>query len=153
MKIKIKKVSENAQIPKKAHNTDACFDVFASEIKTKSASGVETVVVKLGFSTEIPEGYKGILVPRSSLTDTTWMMQNSPGQIDESYRGEYQMRFKQLLCFNNDTKDVFKQDFPYKVGDRVGQVYFEKVLETEFEVVKELSDSERGSGGFGSSGK
>jgi len=153
MKIKIKKLSENARVPKKAHTTDACFDVYASEIEVKDASGVETVVVKLGFSTEIPEGFKGVLVPRSSLTNTTWMMQNSPGQIDASYRGEWQMRFKQLLCFHNETKTPFRQKFPFEVGDRVGQVFFEKVLDIEFEENEGLSDSERGKGGFGHTGK
>lgn len=154
MKIKIKAESKNFIMPKKAHSTDACYDVFASEIETKvNESGTETVVVKLGFSTEIPEGYKGVLVPRSSLTNTTWIMQNSPGQIDAGYLGIWQMRFKQLLCFDNETKTVFKQTFPYKVGERVGQIYFEKVLDVELEESIELEESARGKGGFGSTGQ
>lgn len=153
MKVKIQSLRDNTIIPQKAHSTDACFDVTASLIETVGEGGTETTVVYLGFSTEIPEGYKGVLVPRSSLTKTTWMMQNSPGQVDSGFRGELQMRFKQLLCFDNATKAAFKQPFPYKVGERVGQIYFEQVIDVELETSDKLSSTERGAGGFGSTNK
>lgn len=150
MKVKFKKVRDNFKIPTKGTDNAACFDVYASEID--DFDGVSTIVY-LGFKTEIPEGYKGVLVPRSNFTKTTWMMQNSPGQIDSDYRGEWQMRFKQLLVFDNITKEIYRELFPYKVGERVGQIYFEKVLDVEIEQSTSLSETDRDEGGFGSTGK
>ena len=143
MKVKIKKLHPEAKIPLKATKEAACADVYATEI-LKDEIQKYNVTVKLGFSTEIPNGYKGIIVPRSSFTHKGWVMQNSPAQIDSDYRGEWMIKFESLDDY---------LPFPYKVGDRVAQIFFEKVVDYEFEEVTEVAVSERGEGGFGSTGK
>ena len=104
------------------------------------------IVVGLGFKTEIPKGYKGIIVPRSNLTKFHWILNNSYGVIDSDYRGEWMAVFTAL-----EFSELI-QPFPYNVGDRVAQIYFEEVLPVSFDVVPELESSERGEGGFGSTG-
>lgn len=152
MVVKIKKLHENAVIPKKATELAAGHDVTVTEIIQESE---DFVICKLGFALTPPPGYKVVLVPRSSLTKTKWILQNSPGQGDEDYRGEYQFRFRALpstayIKYNNGT--LIYQDFPYKVGDRIGQMFIEKVIDFEFEEVEELSVTERNTGGYGSTG-
>lgn len=143
LKIKLQKVTEDARMPIKGSEHAAAYDVYAHSI-TSTENG--KVKVGLGFKTEIPKGYKGILVPRSNLTKFRWVLNNSYGVIDSDYRGEWMAIF--TLIDNNDVNDTF----PYAVGDRVAQLYFEEVLPVSFEVVPELESSERGEGGFGSTG-
>jgi len=143
LKIKLQKVTEDARMPIKGSEHAAAYDVYAHSI-TSSENG--KVKVGLGFKTEIPKGYKGILVPRSNLTKFRWILNNSYGVIDSDYRGEWMAIFTQID--NNDSNDTF----PYGIGDRVAQIYFEEVLSTSFEVVPELESSERGERGFGSTG-
>lgn len=141
--IKIKLVHPNAKLPVKATEEAACFDVFAAEITKVSHSHY---LVNLGFATEIPKGYKGVIVPRSSITKFFYeklSIKNSPGQIDSDYRGEWKIVFE---C------DEYLS-FPYKVGDRVAQIFFEKVIPVEWNTVDSLSDTKRGGGGFGHTGK
>ncbi len=104
------------------------------------------IAVGLGFKTEIPKGYKGIIVPRSNLTKFSWVLNNSFGVIDADYRGEWMAIFTPII--NGGPIP----EFPYSVGDRVAQIYFEEVLPISFDVVSELEKSERGEGGFGSTG-
>jgi dUTP pyrophosphatase len=146
MKIKIKKLHPQAKIPLKATKEAACADVYATDIFHNSQNEVK---VHLGFSTEIPKGYKGIIVPRSSFTQKGWVMQNSPAQIDSDYRGEWMIKFEAIPVEFAETYPTF----PYIKGDRVAQIFFEKIVDYEFEEVKEVQVSERGSGGFGSTGK
>lgn len=143
MTIKFKKLHELFELPNKAFESDACFDVKATRIEYKSDG---LVICYLGFSTEIPIGYKGVIVPRSSITNTSWVMQNSPGQVDCSYRGEWQVRFR-------STNNIISSVFPFTLGDKVAQIYFEPVLCVNLALVEELVDTQRGSGGFGSTGK
>ena len=153
MKIKFRRLNENAVVPVFATKGAACADVVATEIVKQDSYNV---TVKLGFATEIPEGYKGVVVPRSSFTQKGWVMQNSPAQIDSDYRGEWMLKFQSLTFDAVSTRhnliDLLPEDFPYEVGDRVAQVYFEKVEQAEFVVVDELESTERGEGGFGSTG-
>lgn len=163
--IKIKLLSETAQIPVKAHPTDACFDVFADRIEQIED---DFYVVYLGFALEIPDNWKAVCVPRSSFTKTKWLVQNSPGQIDSSYRGELQYRFRaipkkadihQFSVQHRGNRQEREQlvlvfdEFPFRVGDRVGQMYFEPVHEVNFIKTHELSQTNRNEGGFGSTGK
>ena len=104
------------------------------------------MVIGLGFKTEIPRGYRGVLIPRSNLTKHPWMMNNSMGIIDADYRGEWKMILTPL------NGDLITNALPYGTGDRVGQIYFEAVTPVEFIEVDELSETERGTGGFGSTG-
>jgi dUTP pyrophosphatase len=163
MEIKIKLIADG-QIPVKATENSACYDVFARAIEK---SKDDFVIVKVGFSLEMPIDYKCVLVPRSSLTGTHWILQNSPGQGDTDFRGEYQYRFRALPIdfvytppintygpsgHSAITKFIYP-DFPYKVGERIGQIYFDIVNQVNFTTVNELSDTVRGTGGFGSTGK
>jgi dUTP pyrophosphatase len=102
--------------------------------------------VGLGFKTEIPVGYKGIIVPRSNLTKYDWVLNNSFGIIDADYRGEWKAVFTSLKG------TITENQFPYGVGERVAQIYFEPVMIADLTQVHELEESERGEGGFGSTG-
>ena len=138
LKIKLQKVTEDARMPIKGSEHAAAYDVYAHSI-TETGGKVK---VGLGFKTEIPKGYKGIIVPRSNLTKFNWVLNNSYGVIDSDYRGEW------MAIFTGLSEELF----PYSVGDRVAQIYFEEVLPISFDVVPELEESERGEGGFGSTG-
>jgi len=160
MKVKIKLIQREGvpevfPMPVKGSGGAACYDVFATHIQFKENDKVK---VSLGFATEIPEGYKGCVVPRSSFTQKGWIMQNSPAQIDSDYRGEWMLKFQAIsddakTSLDGHLVDVLFPDFPYKVGDRVAQIYFEKVLNPELVVVHSLDETTRGEGGFGSTGK
>lgn len=151
MKIKIKKLHPQVKIPLKGTEDAACADVYATEI---IQDDINKITVKLGFFTEIPEGYKGIIVPRSSFTQKGWIMQNSPAQIDSDYRGEWIIKFEAIPVDDllNPNEYFIYSSFPYKVEDRVAQIFFEKIVDYEFEEVEELIETKRGSGGFGSTG-
>jgi dUTP pyrophosphatase len=145
LKIKLQKVTEDARMPIKGSEHAACYDVYAHSITGANSKRY----VGLGFKTEIPKGYKGIIVPRSNLTKFNWMLNNSFGVIDSDYRGEWIAVFTAIP--GQEFADNY-QEFPYNVGDRVAQIYFEEVLPVSFDVVPELESSERGDGGFGSTG-
>ena len=152
LKVKIKKIHKNAVLPKQATELAAGHDVIATEIIQEAD---DFVVCKLGFALTPPPGYKVVLVPRSSLTKTKWILQNSPGQGDEDYTGEYQYRFRCIPSGVNTKMSGYTlsyDEFPYKVGDRIGQIFLEEVIKFEFEEVAELSNTERGTGSFGSTG-
>lgn len=144
VKIKIKRLHPNATLPKQASEFAGGWDVTATEIIQQED---RSVICKLGFALDIPKGYKLTIVPRSSLTKTTWVMQNSPGLGDADYRGEYQARFRAIPT------GMVILPFPYNVGDRIAQVYLEEVIDIEFEEVENLENTERSDGGFGSTGK
>jgi dUTP pyrophosphatase len=141
LKVKIKKLHKNSKLPVKGSGEAACYDVYATSVDVQYGKEVS---YGLGFSTEIPFGWKGIIVPRSNLTKHRWMMVNSPAQIDCDYRGEWIVKMTAM------EKEL--QPLPYAIGDRVAQIYFEKVNEVEFEEVEELQPTVRGEGGFGSTG-
>lgn len=146
LKIKLQKVTEDAHMPFKASSDAAAYDVYAHSITEANGK----VKVGLGFKTEIPKGYKGIIVPRSNLTKFHWVLNNSYGVIDSDYRGEWMAVFTPLAVVAGSHAGT--TGFPYNVGDRVAQIYFEEVLPVSFDVVPELEQSERGEGGFGSTG-
>ena len=142
------KLLDGGKLPTKGTEYAACFDVYARKI---GHNGDGLVICYLGFMTEIPVGYKGVLITRSNITKHSWVMANSFGIIDSDFRNEWQMRFRMIptIKVNNSVQGW---QFPYKEGERVGQIYFEKVLDVEFEIVNELNETERGLGGFGSTG-
>jgi dUTP pyrophosphatase len=143
IQVKFKKISDDVKMPIKGSNYAACFDVYAHDI-TSNANN--KIIVGLGFKTEIPVGYKGIIVPRSNLTKFDWVLNNSFGVIDADYRGEWKAVFTSLRG------TVMDNQFPYGVGERVAQIYFEPVTLVDIVQVHELEESERGEGGFGSTG-
>jgi len=142
LQVKFRKIHADAKLPVKGSEHAACYDVYATSIKSEY-TGI--VTYGLGFATEIPEGWKAIIVPRSNLTKHKWAMLNSPAQIDSDYRGEWMIKMSSII-------DIMSNPLPYDVGDRIAQIYFERVERIEFIEVESLDDSQRGSGGFGSSG-
>jgi dUTP pyrophosphatase len=149
LNIKIKPESETFKMPIKGSEHAACYDVYADRIEYNPDG---YYICYLGFSTEIPNGWKGVIVPRSNITKFGYAMLNSPGQIDSDFRNEWQVRFQAIPIITEATKAWTFNEFPYKVGDRIAQIYFEEENEVNFEKVTNTSDTERGLGGFGSTG-
>ena len=143
MKVKIKKVNPSAQIPSYAKTGDAGMDLIATSIISESDT---QITYGLGISLEIPEGFVGLVFPRSSIRKTRLQLSNSVGVIDSGYRGELQATFNKI---NNNS--VSEND--YKVGDRVCQIMIIPHPDIQFEETDKLSETERGEGGFGSTGK
>lgn len=140
MRIKIKKLDPKAVIPTYAKSGDAGMDLVAI---TESWNDNDTMVTYgTGLSMEIPEGYVGLIFARSSISKTTLSLANCVGVIDSGYRGEICFKFRYL-----------EEGLVYEPGDRVGQIIIIPYPNIEFEEVDELSKTERGTGGFGSSGK
>lgn len=147
--IKFKKLHDDAVIPKHATPGSACVDLVATDIEYVEEN---KVVVKYGFATEIPEGYKVFVMPRSSFTHKGWVIQNSPGVIDSDYRGEWMSKFEAIPVGVKDGILLY-EDFPYKKGDRVAQCSIEVNIHMAYKEVKDLSQTIRSTGGFGSTGK
>lgn len=128
-------------IPAYARDGDAGADLTASESATVPAQG--RVLVKTGIKIAIPYGYVGLIHPRSGLALKSGItVLNTPGTIDSGYRGEVG-----VVLYNST--DV---DFEVSPGDRIAQLVVQKVETAEFEVVDALTESDRGEGGFGSTG-
>lgn len=141
IKVNVKKVIDSAKIPTYAHIGDAGADLYSSEDAVILAG--DTVVVPTGVAMEIPSDYVGYINPRSGLASRGITVVNAPGTIDSGYRGEIK-----VIMINHSQKD-------YKIlaGDKIAQMVFHKYQEVFFEPVDELNDTQRGTGGFGSSGK
>jgi dUTP pyrophosphatase len=154
MKVRIKKLSELAVIPSYAKDGDAGMDVIATSIISDTPT---QITYGLGIALEIPYGFVGLVFPRSSIRKTGLQLSNSVGVIDSGYRGELQATFNKLfggeaMYDEMKVKEIQPNDF-YKVGDRVAQIMIIPHPPIEFEEANELSDTERGAGGFGSTGK
>ncbi|BAQ84128.1 dUTP diphosphatase [uncultured Mediterranean phage uvMED] len=142
MKVKIKKLNKDAVIPKYAKDGDAGMDLTAVSCDYDKKNDV--YVYGTGLCFEIPKGYVGEVYSRSSIYKTGLILSNGTGVIDSGYRGEVLLKFYNS---KDDDKSI------YKKGDRIGQIIIMPYPKIEFEEVKILSDSERGSGGYGSSGR
>lgn len=164
MKVRIKKLNEAAVIPQKAHPTDAGFDLVATSYEFDRIRG--NYVYGTGLAFEIPEGYVGLLFPRSSISKGDLMLTNSVGVIDSHYRGEVTFKFKSTIrgySLWSLIKKIFKEnpnavvyncdDGAYNIGDRIGQLIIMPYPNVEFEVADELSATDRGEGGYGSTGR
>ena len=132
------KVLENGIAPKKIREGDACLDLSVREVEENK----NYIEYKLGVIFEIPKGYLGLLYARSSITKKDLMVKNSVGVIDSNYRGEVTLR---CVRMNKNAKT-------YSVGDRAAQIRFTKNPEVELVEINELSQTERGDKGYGSSG-
>ena len=147
MKIKVKKMHENATLPKFGMPGDAGADLTASSIDVTN----NYIEYDTGIAVEIPDGYVGMVFPRSSVTNKSLMLKNSVGIIDSQYRGTIKCRFQNFSDF--DTKRTEQQAMGiYKVGERVAQMIIMEVPKVEYEFSDELSGTERGTGGFGHTG-
>lgn len=139
MILKYKKLAPNASAPKRAHATDAGFDL----IPVRVVHAGPMVECSFGLALEIPEGYVGMIFPRSSIYKTGWRLSNCVGIIDSGYLGEIKAFFDVL---DNEQEG-------YKAGERCCQLVLVKIPEVELVESDELTPSERGMGGFGSTGK
>ena len=136
-------LDEGAQVPTYAHDTDAAADLYANEdivIKAHSLGNMIHTGVKIG----LPAGWRATILPRSSTgLKTPLRLSNSQGLIDSSYRGEI------MLLFDN----ISDSDFTIKAGDRLAQLEVKPVYRFKTKIVDTLDETERGEGGFGSTGK
>lgn len=139
MKVKIKKLHPSATIPEYAKKGDAGLDLVVTTIKDEAYQ----VTYGFGIAVEIPEGYVGLVFPRSSIKKTDMVLSNSVGVIDSGYRGEIMATFKKLAGTVSQK---------YFVGERAAQLLIIPYPQIEFEEAATLSYSERGEGGFGSTG-
>ena len=135
-------LEEGAQIPTYAHDTDACADLYALE-NTVVRAGTYGNKIRTGVKIQLPEGWMAMIFPRSSTgAKTPLRLSNSVGIIDSSYRGELGILF-----------DNFSgHDYEIKAGDRVAQMMVMPSYRFMPQVVESLEDSDRGEGGFGSTG-
>ena len=140
IKVPIKKLHPNAVIPTYSKEGDAGMDLTSVSIEHTE----DYISYKTGLSFEIPSGYVGLIFPRSSNSKKDLLLTNSVGVIDSGYRGEVELRFKPIL---NNTRLLI-----YDVGDRIGQIMIIPYPTIEFIETENLSNSERGEGGFGSTG-
>lgn len=143
MKVKIKKLVENAVIPTYAHNTDAGMDLTAT---SRNIDTQGNIVYGTGIAVEIPQGYVGLVFPRSSIAKTDLSLSNAVGVIDSGYRGEITFKFRYHQPLDGNVSW-------YRVGERIGQLIIMPYPKIEFEEVEELSETDRNLGGFGSTGK
>lgn len=155
MVVKIKKLVPEAVMPKKAHSTDAGFDLVAV---SREVDDDGAVVYGTGLAMEIPEGYVGLVFPRSSIAKKDLVLSNAVGCVDSGYRGEVMAKFKPSLSVRRAADDEWsfvsmKCKEIYKVGDRIAQLVIMKLPDVFMVESEELSESERGEGGYGSSGR
>ena len=143
MKLRWTRLSDAAQPPAPAHQGDAGYDLRAAEqvrIEPGARASVGT-----GVALEIPDGYAGLVLPRSGLAARHGIaLVNAPGLIDSGYRGEVR-----VLLLNTDRDEPFE----VAVGDRIAQLLLVAHAEPELDEVAGLADSARGAGGFGSTGR
>ena len=144
MLVKIKKLNPKAVIPSYSKPGDAGMDLTITSIISENSLDIS---YGFGIAVEIPEGFVGLVFPRSSIRKTDLILSNSVGVIDSGYRGELQ------ATFNKITTTIENQKNDYKVGDRVCQIMIIPHPDVTFIETDELSSSERGEGGFGSTGK
>ena len=139
MKVKIKKLHSDAVIPTYAKSGDAGIDLVATSMKLDGTQ----ITYGTGLAMEIPEGFVGLVFPRSSIRKTDLSLSNSVGVIDSGYRGEIQATFNQRSLSSQSGS------FLYGIGDRIMQIIIVPYTPIEFEEVTELNNTERGAGGFG----
>ena len=143
MRVEFQRLNEAARAPERAHDHDAGWDLRASEPATIGPG--ERVSVGTGIAVAIPEGCAGLVLPRSGLAARHGIaLTNAPGLIDAGYRGEVR-----VLLLNTDRTEPFE----IAVGDRIAQLVIVDLPEVEFTESGSLTETVRGAGGFGSSGR
>lgn len=141
MKVRIKKLSPEAKIPSYSKPGDAGLDLTATSCNTNGSY----IEMGTGLAIEIPDGFVGLIFPRSSISNKDLLLYNSVGVCDSKFRGEIKFRFKQ-------TNSRMMPNI-YEIGDRIGQLIILPFPQIEPEEVQELSETERGQGSYGSTGK
>jgi len=175
MKSYIKKLSQNAKIPTKAHESDVGYDVWAIDYQIGMLDSLKNyrpqVTLKTGLSIKPPRGHYWELLPRSSVSKSLLMLANSVGIIDPDYTGELMFKFNFAslpkgfpkleddklggFCTALESVENYMDGFIKPEEGKfwkVGQLVLRKKLSCEILVLEELPETERGSGGFGSTG-
>ncbi len=134
------KVHTDARIPERQHSNDVGYDLYSSETELIEVGEVKTIAT--GLKMRLPENIEAQIRPRSGLALSGISVLNSPGTIDPGYRGEVKIIMANLLG----------EDFEVEVGDRIAQMVFNRVEHPDI-VEGSLDETERGEGGFGSTGK
>jgi dUTP pyrophosphatase len=142
MKVSFKKENPDAKAPTYSVSGDACMDLYAV---SSTSDNYGNIVYDTGIAMEIPENFVGLVFPRSSVSKTCLSLRNSVGVIDSGYRGTIKLKFYEL----NEGPDT---NVKYNSGDRIGQLMILPRPEIEMVEVDDLSNTVRGSGGFGSTG-
>lgn len=135
----IQLLNENARVPERGSPQAAGFDLFASEAATIRKG--EVVLVPLGFATAMDDTFHGRIEGRSGMASKGLLVVT--GVIDADYRGEWKVILQNLG----------KEDYQVAIGDKVAQVVFRQTVAAHFQTVSRLSESSRGAGGFGSTGR
>lgn len=141
-RLRVRRLHEDARLPSHAYDGDAGFDLHAIEAVVLAPG--ERASVRTGIALEIAGGHAGLVLPRSGLAARHGItLVNAPGLIDSGYRGEIR-----VLLLNTDPHGAFE----VSPGDRIAQLVVVRIEAPQIEELEELAVSERGSGGFGSSG-
>ena len=144
MKVNVKKLDSNAVLPTYSRHGDAGMDLTAT---SKSYDEHGNVCYGTSLAFEIQHGYVGLLFPRSSNTKKDLILGNSVGVLDSGYRGEVVLKFRPVMPLERDIEFGPRE---YEIGDRIGQIIIMPYPQVEFNLVDELSTTDRGVGGFGS---
>jgi dUTP pyrophosphatase len=143
MELPVTRLNEGAILPSRAHDGDAGLDLYACEAAHIGPG--ERWSIGTGIALQIPDGHAGLVLPRSGLAREHGIsLVNSPGLIDAGYRGEVR-----VLLLNNDPAETFR----VAAGDRIAQLLITPIALAEPVEATELTESARGEGGFGSSGR
>lgn len=145
-KVKVWREDETVKLPTYGKEGDACMDVYIHSVEKKDDG---RIVYHTGLHFALPKDYEMEIRPRSSNTKTTAIMQNAPGTLDQGYRGE-------LMIVHRTISKPYNSEVEYSVGDRVAQILIrrrERIIWDEVKTQEELGNTERGDGGFGSTGK
>jgi dUTP pyrophosphatase len=139
MKVKIKKLTEEATLPTYSHASDAAMDLTATTMNNYP----DYTEYGTGLSISIPENHVGLLFPRSSVSNKDLALSNSVGVIDSGYLGEVKIRFRRTKDYNGNLR-------AYNAGERIAQLLIIPRPTIEWDVVQDLGTTERNTGGFGS---
>ncbi len=140
--LRVQRLDARSVLPTRAHTHDAGLDLYAAEAQVIAPG--ERATVGTGIAVEIPPGHAGLVLPRSGLAHRHGIaLVNAPGLIDAGYRGEIR-----VVLLNTDRRETFS----VSVGDRIAQLVLVRIQTPPVLEVDEVGESERGSGGFGSSG-
>ena len=144
MKIALQKLTPTATLPQKMTEHSSGFDLFADILEPVTLAPMERKPIPSGIAIEIPEGYEAQIRPRSGLAINNGItVLNTPGTIDADYRGEIK-----VILINLSDKEYIIHD-----GDRIAQMVIQKVDRAVWNIVDKISDTDRGDGGFGHTGK
>jgi dUTP pyrophosphatase len=156
LEVKVKLLTTDGKVPTQSKAGDAGFDLVAtSKSWDKEGNFME---YGTGIAVEIPVGHAGLIFPRSSVSKTDLIQANCVGVVDAGYRGEVKVRFKVVRHVNlSRIEDASLHGAPevkdFQIGDRIAQLVIMPIPEVAYTVVAELSNSDRGEGGFGHTGQ